>query len=289
MTAPLDSDLLRTFAAIVDSGSFTRAAEHVHRTQSAVSMQMKRLEETVGKPLFVRDGRSIALTHDGEKLIGYARRILRLHDEALSHFAEPEVAGTVRVGTPDDYALTLLPALFARFIESYPRVHLEVTCDSSERLQEALNAGELDLSIVTLRPGEDGVVLREEPVVWATSAQHDVHLADPVPLALFNYQCIFRIWGLEALDRVDRDYRVALTSRSYAALSAAVLAGMAVTPIAESSLLPGMRVLRPEEGYPPLPMARIGLAESRNAASPAQARLSEHILRSMRERAPVAA
>lgn len=284
MSGTLDIDLLRTFAAFADTGSFTGAAPLVRRTQSAVSMQMRRLEELSGKTLFERAGRQLVLTADGVTLLGYARRILALHDEAVTRFTEPEIAGTVTVGTPDDYANTLLPLLFSRFAETYPRVHLEIRCEQSPQLMVALNAGKLDLALISRDPGaEEGIVLRREPVVWATSPQHRAHELDPTPLALFLQDCKFHQWAIAALDAAERPYRVAYTSPSLSALTAAVTSGLAVTAIAQSSLSDGMRVLGEKDGFPTLPMVDIALVLGRRADSEAGKRLAEHIIDTFRQ------
>ena len=159
MAALLDIDQLRTFVAIADSGSFTRAADVVHKTQSAVSMQMKRLEERLGKPVFERDGRHSRLTEDGERLLDYARRMLRLNSECIASFADAELAGRVRLGVPDDYADRYLPEILARFSRSNPKVEVTVVCEPSPMLIERLQAdGE--------RPGRAGIggVNRPHPV-----------------------------------------------------------------------------------------------------------------------------
>lgn len=283
MSGTLEIDLLRTFVAFADTGSFTGAAGLVNRTQSAVSMQMRRLEDMTGKALFEKAGRQLTLTADGMTLLGYARRILALHDEAITRIAEPEIAGTVRVGTPDDYANTLLPLLFSRFAETYPRVHLEIRCEQSPQLLDALNRGSLDLALVSRDPGsEDGLVLRREPVIWATSPQHRAHELDPVPLALFLPDCKFHQWGIAALDAAGKPYRVAYTSPSLSALSAAVESGLAVTAIAQSSLSEGMRVLGERDGFPRLPMVDIALILGRRADTEAGKRLAEHIIDTFR-------
>jgi DNA-binding transcriptional LysR family regulator len=149
MIPNLDIDLLKTFLAISDAGSFTRAAEEVNKTQSAVSMQMKRLEELLGRPLFVRDGRASRFTPDGERLVEYARRLVSLNDEAVSTFKRPELTGTVRFGTPDDYADRFLPEILARFARTHPLVTVNVDCHETAALFERTRRGELDLSLVT--------------------------------------------------------------------------------------------------------------------------------------------
>src|SRR5499427_3662285 len=149
MTALLDSDQLKTFIAIVETGSFTRAAEVVHKTQSAVSMQMKRLEERLGRAIFARDGRASKLTEDGERLLDYARRIVKLNVEALAAFSDAELSGRVRLGVPDDYADRYLPEIMARFSRAYPGVELTVSCQTSIELMELIDDNHLDLAIVT--------------------------------------------------------------------------------------------------------------------------------------------
>ena len=149
MSALIDIDQLRTFVAIVETGSFTKAAEVVHKTQSAVSMQMKRLEERLGRPIFARDGRASKLTEDGERLLDYARRIVKLNVEALAAFDDEELTGRVRLGLPDDYADRYLPEIMARFSRAYPGVELTVICEPSVELVERIDGNELDLAIVT--------------------------------------------------------------------------------------------------------------------------------------------
>src|SRR5215207_1776506 len=149
MSALIDVDQLRTFIAIVETGSFTRAADIVHKTQSAVSMQMKRLEERLGRAIFARDGRASKLTEDGERLLDYARRIIKLNVEALSAFNDAQLTGRVRLGLPDDYADRYLPEIMARFSRAYPGVELTVICEPSTDLIKHIDADEIDLAIVT--------------------------------------------------------------------------------------------------------------------------------------------
>jgi len=288
MSPTLDIDLLRSLVAFADNGSFTRAADVVGRTQSAVSMQMKRLEEMLGKSLFAREGRDLVLTHDGERMVGYARRMLKLHEEAVASFTEPMLTGTVRVGIPDDYAVSVLPVLFSRFAESYPGVHLEVHCDSSDVLHPRVKEGTLDLGVLTEQDiAQGGRLLRQEPVVWATSRQHMTHQLDPLPLAVFPAPCVFRKWAIDRLDEMGRAYRVAYSSRNMAAITVAVSAGLAVTPVATSSMTPDMRALTEAEGFPPMQEARISLYQAPNAANPVIGRLADHIVESFHQDLPL--
>src|ERR1700686_5119500 len=170
MNSLLDIDQLRTFLAIVETGSFTRAAEIVHKTQSAVSMQMRRLEERLERPIFARDGRASKLTEDGERLLDYARRIVKLNVEALATFSKTELSGRVRLGVPDDYADRYLPEIMARFSRAYPGVELTVICEPSVDLLERIYATEIDLAIVTNCESKRAAgTFRRERRLWGTS------------------------------------------------------------------------------------------------------------------------
>ena len=273
MSAYLDPDLLRTFVAIVDAGGFTQAAKQVHRTQSAVSMQVRRLEETLDRVLFQRDGRGVQLAPDGEALLGYARRLLKLHDEAVAALTRPDLAGRVRIGTPDDYVDRFLPDILARFARAFPRVQVEVTCETSANLRRWLAEDRLDLAVITAGcgpGGETGEVLRREPVVWATADRHLAHEHEPLPLALFQAGCVFRDWALASLDGIGRPYRIAYTSASFSSILAAVKAGLAVTALCRSVLPAGVRPLGVEEGFPPLPPTAITLQRGRPGSAVAE-------------------
>jgi DNA-binding transcriptional LysR family regulator len=251
----------------------------VHKTQSAVSMQMRRLEERIGKPIFMRDGRASKLTDEGERLLGYARRMIRLSEETLAAFDENELQGTVRLGTPDDYADRFLPEVLARFARSNPRVEVSVICEPSTELIRQARSNELELAIVT-NCGEPAVeVVRREPLLWVASQQHGVSESEVLPLALFKAPCLWRTAALEALDGVGRPYRVLYQSANSSAIAAAVTAGLAVTVVTESSLRAGMRVLGDAEGFPKLPMCEIGLVRARRGpASAIVDKLAEHIV-----------
>ena len=282
MAATLDLDQLRTFIAIVETGSFTRAADVVFKTQSAVSMQMRRLEERIGKPIFERDGRASKLTEEGERLLGFARRMMRLNDETVAAFDDTELSGAVRLGTPDDYADRFLPEVLARFARSNPRVEVSVTCDQSSELIRLARSGEIDLGIVT-HCGESNVeVIRQEPLLWVTSAQHSVIEEEVLPLALSKPPCMWRSAAIEALTDAGRKYRVLYQSANATATAAAVLAGLALSVLAESALRPGMRVLGEADGFPCLPACQIGLVRSwSRPASPIVDALAEHIVSSL--------
>src|ERR1700686_2579241 len=193
MNSLLDIDQLRTFLAIVETGSFTRAAETVHKTQSAVSMQMKRLEERLARAIFTPDGRPSKLTDDGERLLDFARRIVKLNVEAVAAFSDAELSGRVRLGVPDDYADRYLPEIMARFSRAYPGVGLPVICEPSVDLLERIYATEIDLAIVTnCESKRASETFRRERLLWVTSSRHPTHLEERVPLALGRPTCAWR-------------------------------------------------------------------------------------------------
>ncbi|WP_372489337.1 LysR substrate-binding domain-containing protein [Pseudomonas caspiana] len=277
----IDTELLRTFVAIADHGGFTRAGEVVNRTQSAVSMQMKRLEEDlIQRPLFQKDGRTVSLTIEGQVLLGYARRILKLHGEVFNTLREPHMVGVVKIGSPDDYVMRFLPGILQRFAQAYPLVQIEVHCEPSRQL---LLRQDLDLSIVTREPGtEIGQILRQERFVWMVAQGFYPHEQNPIPLAMFNTDCFCRTWACNALDAMQRDYRIAYTSASLAAISAVVTAGLAVTAQLESLLTPDLRIIGEAEQMPQLPLASIVLLRNPKNPSPITECLAEHIAEGFR-------
>jgi DNA-binding transcriptional LysR family regulator len=282
MTVLIDIDQLRTFIAIAETGSFTRAAEVVHKTQSAVSMQMKRLEERLDRPIFARDGRASKLTEDGERLLDYARRIIKLNIEALAAFSEAELSGRVRLGVPDDYADRYLPEIMARFSRVYPAVELTVVCAPSSELVEHIERNDLDLAIVTNCEGSHPAEsFRLERLLWVTSNRSSIHLEERLPLALGRPSCMWRRSAIERLEAVGRAYRVLYTSANSGAVAAAVLSGLAVSVFPESGLRPGMRVLSPADGFPELASCRIGLVRNPHESSSLANALAEHIISSL--------
>ena len=282
MTALIDVDQLRSFVAIVETGSFTRAADVVFKTQSAVSMQMKRLEERIGRPIFARDGRASKLTEDGERLLDYARRIVRLNAEALAAFSDAELSGRVRLGVPDDYADRYLPEIMARFSRAYPGVELTVICEPSVNLVEHIDANELDLAIITHTEGQRiAETFRRERLLWVSSSRHSTHLENRLPLALARPSCGWRRAAIECLEMINRPYRVLYTSPNAGAVAAAVLAGLAISVFPESGLRPGMRVLNAADGFPELPSCRIGLVRNPHESSALADALAEHITSSL--------
>src|SRR5689334_4369570 len=282
MTALIDIDQLRTFIAIAETGSFTKAADFVHKTQSAVSMQMKRLEERLDRPIFTRDGRASKLTEDGERLLDYARRIVKLNVEALATFSKTELSGRVRLGVPDDYADRYLPEIMARFSRAYPGVELTVLCEPSVDLVDRIDDNDLDLAIITnCESRRIAETFRRERLLWVSSNRHPTHLEAPLPLALGRPSCYWRRTAVEQLESVGRPYRLLYSSSNAGAVAAAVLAGLAVSVLPESGLRPGMRVLSAAEGFPELPACHIGLIRNARAASALADALAGYVISSL--------
>ncbi len=282
MTVLLDVDQLRAFIAIAETGSFTRAAEVVNKTQSAVSMQMKRLEERLDRPIFSRDGRASKLTEDGQRLLDYARRIVKLNIETIAAFSDAELSGRVRLGVPDDYADRYLPEIMARFSRAYPGVELSVICEPSVDLLERIDANEIDLAIITnCETKRAAETFRRERLLWVTSNRHSTHSEQPLPLALGRPSCSWRRVAVERMETTGRPYRVIYSSSSAGAVAAAVLAGLAISVLPESGLRPGMRVLTAAEGFPELPSCRIGLVRNAHESSALADALAEHIVSSL--------
>lgn len=278
----LDIDQLKTLIAISDTGSFTRAAEIVFKTQSAVSMQMKRLEEQVGRPVFVKEGRGTRLTEDGERLLDYARKIVRLSSECVASFSEAVLSGRVRLGVPDDYADRYLPSILLRFTKAHPKVEVTVVCEPTPMLVERVQAGDLDLAIISLSfTRERAEVIRHERLLWVTSSQHSVHEEQPLPLALGRPTCDWRQAATARLETIGRPFRILYASWNSAAVGAAVLSGLAVGVLPESAVRTGMRVLGPSDGFPPLPEVRIGILRNRSSDTAIVGALATQIVNSL--------
>lgn len=282
MATPLDLDQLTTFVSIADTGSFTRAAEEVHRTQSAVSMQMRKLEERIGRQLFQKDGRTNRLTEEGERLLAYARRLLRLNRETLAAFDEASLEGHIRIGTPDDYADRFLPEIMARFSRSNPRVELSVVCEPTPNLAEHIKRGNLDIALVT-HNDERGMseIVRREPLLWVSSANHPTHEQPVLPMAFGRPTCHWRRKACDALEEAEREYRILFTSFSATVIIAAVLSGLAVSVLPECALRPGMRVLGEADGFPALADCRIGIMRGHTSQPEIVEALARHIAESL--------
>jgi len=285
----LDIDLLRTFVTIADAGNFTRAAERLGRTQSTISLQVKRLEEALGKQILERNAQRVRVTAEGETVLGYARQILRLNDEVVSRVQEPELEGLVRLGTPEDFATTHLPAVLAAFARTHPRVALEVTTDLTLNLLERFQGGEFDLVLIKREPlgALQGTRVWQEPLVWAAQDRFMVERR-PLPLVVSPHPCVYRKRSLSALDAAGLRWRIAYTSTSLAGAQAAVRAGLGVTVLPREMVPPELVVMGPEEGLPALADTEIALIQAPGTVSRPALRLAEHIVSAL-ERGAAAA
>lgn len=274
----LDTDQLRSFLAIVDCGSFTRAAERVNKTQSGVSMHIRRLEEQLGVALFVKQGRGARLTSEGEQLIDYARRIMQAEAGAMAALSRKGLKGSVRLGIPDDYAEAFLADILTRFNHRHPLVEIAVTCENSVELAALTQAGAVDLALVTDHDGlHDFELIREEPLVWVASQRFKVPEGEPVPLALGSVACIWRKVADEALEGRRERVRGLFMSKNYTAIGTVVRAGLAATVLPEGMITEGLRDLGPESGLPRLPNSRMGLIRAPGRPSEEAKALAEAI------------
>jgi DNA-binding transcriptional LysR family regulator len=272
----LDLDLLRSFVSVVDTGGFTRAGERVHRTQSTVSQQIKRLEETLGYPLLLRNGKHATTTEEGERLLSYARRILALAQEARDVVSRPARDGVVRIGIPEDFAAYRLTKLLSDFARSRPSLRLEVRSGLSIQLRGALERGELDLVLVKRDAGEaGGIAAWPERLHWVTSQRHPIDFErDPLPLAVAEQGCLYRNRMIHAVESAGRAWHIAYMSPNLSGIQAAVSAGLGVSILSEVAILPDHRVLHEADGFPSISNTEIALIAAA-AASPATRRLAE--------------
>jgi DNA-binding transcriptional LysR family regulator len=274
----LDLDLLRSFVSVVDSGGFTRAGERVHRTQSTVSQQIKRLEDDLGQPLLNRTAKDITPTEAGERLLSYARRLLSLAEEARDVLAGPSQEGAVRLGIPEDFAAYRLTKLLASFSRARPGLRLDVRVDQSTYLRRDLERGELDLALFKRSAGEKGgIAVWPERVHWVTSKIHPV---DPkirsVPLIGFPTGCLYRTRAIHAIESAGRSWHMAYTSSSLTGIQAAVAAGLGLSILSEIAVQADHRVLTAKDGFAPIDKTEVALVASPDA-SPATLRLADRL------------
>ena len=281
MSLSLEIDLLRSFAVIAEVRTLSRAANRIGRTQSALSQQMKRLEEIVDQPLFQRTGRGVVLTNPGERLLIHAQRILRLHDEAMADLCGKGLSGNIRFGCPDDYAAVFLPPLLRQFSSQHPHALVEVVCGPTPRLLEHLDKRAVDLAMISLpedsADSPDGEIIRREQLVWIGYPGLDAAHFDPLPLALSDPDTLDHIAACEALQRAGRAYRIAYASSSLSGLTALVRSGQAFAVMTQTAVPPDLCILSADPGLPPLPAVGISLKFERERPSLLTAAFAEHI------------
>jgi len=275
----LDLDLLRCFVTIAETGSFTRAGERLGRTQSTISLQVKRLEDQLGRAVFARTPRSLSLTSEGERLMGPARQLLRLNDSALAELFEPNMTGRVRLGVPEDFATAHLPGVLAAFAKAHPLVELEVTCDLTLNLIDKFHAGSFDLVLVKREPSAplEGMRVWREPLVWVARDERAVVDLSCVPLVVSPEPCVYRKRATDALDAMGRKWRAAYTSTSLAGARSAVNAGLGITVLPREMVPPYLIAITNDPDLPALHDTEIALIEAPGLSETAH-RLAQHIV-----------
>lgn len=279
----IDTLLLKSFVAIAETGSFSRAADIIGRSQSAVSLQIKKLEEGLKCQLFDRDSREVRLTEHGEIFLGYARRMIELQWEAFSRLNEPDVRGEITLGTPEDFATHYLPGILASFAKHHPHVQLHVTCDLTLNLVQQFQKGKLDIALVKRDPErvKGGTKVWREPLIWAAAEHYQPK--SPLPLVLSPQPCIYRARALAALDRVRKPWHIAYVSPSLAGTIAAVKAGLGVTVLPANMIPQGLTPLKGGAGkLPQLADCEIALIK-KDDISEAGKVLAAHITSSLEQ------
>jgi DNA-binding transcriptional LysR family regulator len=279
----LDLDLARTFVAICETGNFSRAAEKVHRSASAISLQVKKLEAMVGRELFKRETRKVTMTEDGEVLLGYARRLLKLNDEAMSHFHSPEFSGTVRLGVPNDTGIVAIPEILKRFAQTHPHVDIDVNLGPTRTLRQAIHKGDLDIAVFSFDAELDRQPpIHAEPLVWLGARHGSAIDKRPLPVSMAEPGCYWRTMALKALDDAGVNYRIAYTSEFCQAQIAAVRADLAIAPLPISVISDDLVHLGPSHGLPEIGEYRMTLAK-RDGHGAVEEALAEHVIAGFRK------
>ncbi|NJN45429.1 MAG: LysR family transcriptional regulator [Candidatus Competibacteraceae bacterium] len=289
----IDTSLLRTFVVLAETRSFTKTAERIGRTQSATSMQIRKLEDLIGAPLFKRDNRNVEVTAAGERLLGNARHIVGLCEALLLRFRETEVEGEVRFGAPEDYTTHYLPDILADFMASHPRIMLNVNCDLTLKLIEGFEAGDYDMVVIKQEPGKiypHAEPLWRERLVWVGSTgtfegvrhfetiRRDFQqIHQPLPLVLAPAPCVYRRRALETLDAVGMPWKVVYTSPSLAGTTAAVKAGLGITVLPRNMVPDSLTPYEAEQHWPLINDAEICLLSAGSTATPATRTLATFI------------
>ncbi len=288
MPTNIPTDLLRCFVTVVDLGGFTRAAHALGRTQPAISLQIRRLEDLLQAKLIRTTGRQIAVTDAGLALGPYARQMLRLNDDIVAHFGDAALSGWIRVGVPTDFSHAFLLEAISHFASAHPEVRIEIESKLSKDLRDSLAADHLDIAIA-IAPEEDAPYIVESATVspfWAVKSTFDVDPKAPLPILRHPDPCEYATRMRNALRQSGRGWRTVLVSRDVAGLQAGLQAGLGATGLTPATLLPGLRMGRADEGFPPLPALRIGLFYKHAALPAAGQALAQHLLQHIRSSKP---
>jgi DNA-binding transcriptional LysR family regulator len=261
----LQIDWLKCFVTIVDVGSLSAAAPELFRSQSAVSMQLKKLETALGCDLLIRGPKELKLTLDGQKLLGYARRILELHAETQTAFLGSEVKGLIRLGVPDDYAASYLTPTLRRISPYYSKIEIELNCEQSTALIPKVDSGELDLALVSREHRRQGTFLFHEPMVWVGSSQFPIWERDPIPIAVYEDISLARRSAVNCLGQQGRRYRVVYHSSNLAGQIAAVESGIAVAALTKCSAPDHLQILGADQNLGPLAPMEVSVYRSKSS------------------------
>lgn len=280
----LQLDWLRALVAVVDSGSLTAAAPRLHRSQSAVSMQIRKLEDAVGQTVLLRGPRHLALTPVGAELIVHARRMLEAHEQALDALHGARLTGQVRLGVPDDYAARYLTPVLRHFAARHASVEIELDCEQSTALIPRIQRGGLDLALVSRDRPQRGTLLFREPLVWVGTVADEVWRREPLPIAVYEAASLARREALAGLRQLGRAHRIVYNSSSLAGQIAAVESGLAVAVLTRCSVPAGLQVLDARHGLPPLGAMEVAVIRSQaSRGSPAVDELQREMVRTLRQ------
>jgi DNA-binding transcriptional LysR family regulator len=281
----LPTEVLRTFLAVIDLGSFTKAGQMLGRTQPAISLQMKRLEELVGLTLMDTTGRNIQLTRDGESLARYARQLLVMNDEIVARLQKKETTGLLRVGLPTDYAVAFFQNALTNFAKLHPEVQLSIDCETSAYLLPRFDQDDLDLVIAMYddRPPAGLMYTWAERPIWIVGTDSDADKKNPVPLAAHPHGCHYRSRMIHSLDQIGRPWRIVYSSPGINGLQQAVQSGFGVTSLTQRTLTRGMRALSEKDGFPPMPDIHVGLFFKNTGASTSALLLANYIMQALHD------
>lgn len=279
----LPIEVLRAFVTIVELGSFTQAGDLLGRSQPAISLQIKRLEEMLDQTLISRSGQNIELTKPGELLFSYAKRILSINDEAVASFNATKVTGQLKLGIPSEFATTLLPKILSRFANTYPNVNLEIVSDLSRNLLASASQSGFDL-LLTLHddPKKAGsTLIKEDELVWVTSNNHDTHMRAVLPLIVAPEGCIYRNRATAKLGNAALPWKICYTNPSLSGIQAAIEEGLGVTVLAKSTVPDNLKIVQNSTRLPKLGKIGISLISQADEQSEAIIRLSEYLTTSL--------
>lgn len=285
MNINLPTELLRSLITVADLGGYTKAGDALNRSQPAISLQMRRLEEMVGAKLIVSNGKGLKFTEAGEKLATYARQILHLNDDAVSEFQPKHVSGGVRIGLPTDFAMSYLQDTVLNFSNSHRDVDLEICCDLSCNLLTQLHSDEINLAIALIAEDKRQYLVQswEEQPFWVMGKRAEFDLNGTVPLVGHPENCEYRNRMTEALEKHERKWRIAYTSPDISGVQHAVEAGFGVSALTHATLKDGMQILTAKQGFPSLKKISVGLFYKHSKLSLSGLKLSNHIISSLDE------